>query len=130
MLLDPLGPNGTRRCRTGQFDSYHDVPLAEEWHDVGATCVLVVDGAFLQRPELKDRWDYLIWVDVDAETIVNWARRRDVGWVGSEQVVADRYRRRVHPSHALYQDLVHPRERANAVLDLRDFKAPRIVRLG
>jgi hypothetical protein len=37
---------------------------------VTATCVLVVDGAFLQRPELKPGRDYLIWLDIDADTMV------------------------------------------------------------
>ena len=46
VLLDPLGPNGTRRCRTAQFDSYHDVWLAEEWHDVGPHACWWWTGAF------------------------------------------------------------------------------------
>lgn len=130
LLLRPLGPHGTRRCRTGVFDSFHDVWLAEEWRAVGADCVLVVDGAFLQRPELRQDWDYLIWLDVDVETMVERARQRDVAWVGSEEVVVGRYRRRVGPTHALYEKLVQPRDRADAVVDMRDLMAPRILRLG
>jgi uridine kinase len=130
LLLHPLGPHGTRRCRTALFDSYHDVWLAEEWHNVGATCVLVVDGVFLQRPELRNGWDYVIWLDIDTETMVERARRRDVAWVGSEEVVVDRYRRRIIPSHALYAELAQPREHANAVIDARELSAPRIVRLA
>jgi len=130
LLLNPLGPHGTRRCRTALFDSYHDAWLPEEWHAVGATCVLIVDGAFLQRPELRTGWDYLIWLDIDAESMVARARQRDVAWVGSEEVVVDRYRRRMIPSHALYDELAQPRERANTVIDTRDLGAPRIVKLG
>jgi uridine kinase len=130
LLLRPLGPHGTRRCRTGVFDSYHDVPLAEEWHAVGANCVLVVDGAFLQRPELCAEWDYVIWLDIDEETMVERARQRDVAWVGSEEEVVGRYRRRVGPTHALYEQLVQPRDHVDAVVDMRDLTAPRILRLG
>jgi uridine kinase len=97
---------------------------------VGATSVLVADGAFLQRPELRTGWDYLIWLDVDAETMVARARRRDIAWVGSEEIVVDRYRRRMIPSHALYEELAGPRERANAVIDMRELSAPRVVRLS
>ena len=130
LLLRPLGPHGTRKCRTGVFDSFHDVWLAEEWHAVGANCVLLVDGAFLQRPELCTEWDYLVWLDVDLETMVERARHRDVAWVGSEEVVVGRYRRRVGPTHALYEQLVQPRDHADAVVDMRDLTAPRILRLG
>ena len=47
LLLRPLGPSGSRRCRTALFDSFHDVWLPEEWHTVGDQAVAIVDGAFL-----------------------------------------------------------------------------------
>ena len=35
LLLLPLGPGGSRRCRTALFDAVHDTWLPEEWHTVG-----------------------------------------------------------------------------------------------
>jgi uridine kinase len=128
LVLRPLRPDGTRRCRTALFDSFHDAWFDEEWHVVGAECVLIVDGAFLSRPELIREWDYLIWLDVDAETMVERARRRDVAWVGSEEIVERRYRDRMIPTHLLYERLAQPRRRAHAVVDTRDLDAPSIIR--
>jgi uridine kinase len=128
LVLRPLRPDGTRRCRTTLFDSFHDAWFDEEWHVVGAECVLIVDGAFLSRPELIREWDYLIWLDVDAETMVERARRRDVAWVGSEEIVERRYRDRMIPTHLLYERLAQPRRRAHAVVDTRDLYAPSIIR--
>jgi uridine kinase len=78
LVLRPLGPDGTRRCRPALFDSFHDTWLPEHWHEVSASAVALVDGAFLLRPELAGHWDYVIWLDIDFETMVERARRRDI----------------------------------------------------
>jgi uridine kinase len=128
-LLEPLGPDGNRRCRTRLFDSYHDTWLPAEWHLVASGTVLVADGAFLLHPDLADLWDFVIWVHVDEETMIDRARRRDVAWVGSVDVVEQRYRQRVVPVHHLYEREAQPVERAHAVIDNRQIGSPRIVRL-
>ena len=65
----------------------------------------MVPSALLCRPEHTDEWEYVIWLDVDPETMLARARARDVAWVGSEEVVVERYRQRVIPSHLLYEAL-------------------------
>jgi uridine kinase len=130
LLLRPLGTGGHRRIRTAIFDSFHDVPLPETWHIAPENAILIVDGAFLQRDELRRHWDYLIWLKVDAVTVLARARKRDVAWVGSEAVVDRRYRRRVLPAHALYESLVNPQAHADAVLDTTALSAPRLEQLG
>lgn len=129
LLLQPLGPGGSRRCRTAIFDSYHDVPLPEIWTDVQDDAVAIIDGVFLLRPELRGHWDYLIWVDVDIETMVERARKRDIAWMDSEQAVIDRYRQHWIPTHAMYERLVDPAGQAHAVIDNRVPDRPVITRL-
>ena len=53
LLLRPLGPGGGRRVRTAMFDSFHDAPVPEQWHLTRENTILIVDGAYLQRPELR-----------------------------------------------------------------------------
>ena len=130
LVLRPLGADGNRRVRTAVFDSLHDVPLPEQWHATSENTILIVDGAFLQRDELRRHWDYLIWLKVDADTIISRARQRDVAWVGSAEVVERRYRTRMLPTHALYESLVDPEARADAVLETTNLSAPRLERLG
>jgi uridine kinase len=109
LVLQPLGPGGNRRVRTAIFDSFHDVPIQEYWQSASEKAILIVDGAYLQREELRTHWDYLIWLKVDTETMIARARQRDVAWVGSAEVVERRYRTRVVHRHALYESLVDPR---------------------
>jgi uridine kinase len=130
LLLTPLGPGGSRRCRPALFDSFHDNWLPEDWQTVGDRTVAIVDGAFLLRPELAEHWDFVVWLDVDFETMVARARRRDVAWVGSADEVEARYRRHWIPTHELYERLVDPQVRAHAVVDNRLLDEPRLVRLS
>lgn len=130
LLLQALGPGGSRRCRTALFDAFHDAWLPEEWHVVGDHTVAIVDGAFLLRPGLAGHWDFVVWLDIDMETMIARARRRDVAWVGSERVVEERYRRHWIPTHELYERLVEPRAHAHVVIDNRNPQAPWIHRLS
>ena len=130
LLLEPLGPGGSRRCRTALFDAYHDVFWPEAWQTVGECTVAMIDGVFLLRPELAGHWDYIIWLDVDMETMVARARGRDVAWVGSDAVVEDRYRRHWIPTHELYERLIEPQKHAHAVIDNRRPQEPTVLRLA
>jgi uridine kinase len=130
LLLHPLGPDGSRLCRPTLFDANQDAWYPEEWHTAAEDTVAIIDGAFLLRPELAIHWDYVIWLDIDMETMVERARRRDVAWVGSAQVVEARYRRHWVPTHELYEKLDRPRELAHAVIDNRDFLEPVMLHLA
>jgi len=129
LLLRPLGPGGSRRCRTGLFDAFHNTWLPEEWQTVGDRTVAIVDGVFLLRPDLAGNWDYVIWLEIDMETMVERARRRDVAWVGSEQVVEERYRKHWIPTHERYERLDDPQAFAHAIVDNREPGKPRLLRL-
>src|SRR5208337_679512 len=61
LLLDPLGSNGDRRYCTEAFDLEKDVPTDKPPLVASEKSVLIVDGTFLQRPELV--WDLTIFVD-------------------------------------------------------------------
>jgi uridine kinase len=129
LVLRPLGPGGSRRCRPALFDSYHDVWLPEEWIEASADSLAIVDGAFLLRPELATHWDYVVWVDIDMETMVARARKRDIAWTASEQLVIERYRNLWIPTHELYERLVEPMAEAHAIVDNRDVHDPKIRKL-
>lgn len=53
LLLKPLGKGGDRHYCTASFDLAGDVPLPLDFNIAESHAVLVVDGAFLQCPELR-----------------------------------------------------------------------------
>src|SRR5215212_1547927 len=54
LLLAPLGPGGDRGFRTQSFDLERERPVDQAASVAVANAILIVDGTFLQRPELRD----------------------------------------------------------------------------
>lgn len=129
LLLQPLGPGGNRRVRTGIWDSYNDVPLDSVTVKVDERAIVLVDAAFALHPLLSDQWDVVVWIDVDQDTALRRACERDIAWAGSAEVVESRYLRRTFPAHDLYISETHAPDVADIVIDNRIPERPRIVRV-
>ncbi len=74
-LIDPWrrGPGTSYVARW--HDLCRDARVEQPPGEVPDSAVLVVDGVFLQRPELYDAWDLTVWLDVpDEERYVGWPR--------------------------------------------------------
>jgi uridine kinase len=119
-LLDPLGPGGSGRFRRAVFavdlDRAADAP--EERAATGS--VLLFDGIFLHRPELRDYWDFSIFLHVE------WTRNhrsRAAGFPAPD----DSHQRRYADGQAFYFRECRPWERAHLVIDNDDLAAPFIV---
>jgi uridine kinase len=87
-----------------------------------------VDGSFLHAPELRDHWDFTIWLDVDWKSTLLRAARRD----GTRGSLADLLREGNEkgwiPRHLWYEETVHPGERVDVVIDNSDVEHPQVVR--
>jgi uridine kinase len=81
-VLDPLEPGGGRRCRLAYWDSFTDTPASPELTSVAEEAVLIVDGALLLRPELRECWDVVVWLHISFDEMVARAVKRDVAWAG------------------------------------------------
>lgn len=57
VLLDPFRLAGSAGFQTAAFDEERDVPLESRWESAGPDAVLVIDGEFLLRPELRGEWN-------------------------------------------------------------------------
>jgi uridine kinase len=128
LLLVPLGPRGDRRCRLALHDSFADTPKGQTV-SVGPETIVVIDGCFIHRPDLRGYWDFTIWLDISFETMIARAVPRDVAWMPSEIAVLERYRARWIPLHMLYETS-GARACADLVIDNDDHTSPRIIRQG
>ena len=115
-LLDPLGPGGDRRYRCAVFDVRTDRPVGGDVRAAPVDAVLVMDGVFLLRPELRDAWEFALFVRVSPEETLRRALVRDLGLFGSAEEVERRYRTRYLPGQQLYLDEARPLEHADAVV--------------
>lgn len=123
-LLDPLAPGGTRRYRTAAYDHRTDSAVDMEEQTAPANAVLLVDGIFLQRPELDGIWDLTIFLDVPfAQTFARMAVRD-----GSPADEADPTNQRYRQGQQLYLMECQPQARAHILVDYARLDAPEIVR--
>jgi uridine kinase len=130
LVVQPvLGPP-PRAIRPAVFDHLADCPVEAQPVDVPDGSVLVVDGIFLGRPELRPFWDVWVYVMVSDPVACERAIARDAPTVGSPDVAARRYAERYQPGQRTYREKVDPISAADIVLDNNDLEAPRLARIS
>jgi uridine kinase len=117
LLLVPLGPHGDRWYRSASFDLEKDQPIAQEPARAPDDAVLIVDGTFLQRPELRDEWDLTIFIKTSAHIAEQRAVGRDANQCGGADVARYLYAARYRGAFDIYDELCAPEEIADVVLD-------------
>lgn len=125
-LLDPFAA-GAGSVATGVLDHARDLPARSEATQVPCDAVLVVDGVFLLRPELRDRWDLAVHLHVPPETTLERALRRDADLMGGEEQVLVRYSERYLPAQELYRAEADPFAHAVLVVDATDPQHPVVL---
>ncbi|MDG4800738.1 uridylate kinase [Micromonospora sp. WMMD980] len=126
-VLRPLGPGGDRRYLPAAYDVRADAPVTAEPVTAPADAVLLVDGVFLLRPELREHWDVTVHLHVAPEETLRRALARDLEVFGSADEVRRRYRARYLPGQELYRARARPAERADVLLDLTEPLAPAVL---
>ena len=88
--------------------------------------ILIVDGTFLQRPELKDHWDVTIFVRASVEIAEARGLGRDTERLGGEQAARVLYANRYRPANDLYERLCLPEEHSDAIIDNDNLISPKL----
>jgi len=120
-LLAPLGPGGSRRYRSQIMDFSGRTPIDSGMH-------VALDGGFLQKPALSRHWDLSIYLHIEVAEVLRRGTIRDQAWMDSAAAAAARYSTYYIPGEELYLAEIRPAERADIVIDNRDFGAPRVIR--
>jgi uridine kinase len=122
-LLDPLSPGGSRRYRSAVFDHVSDMPVSVPEREAPSSSILLFDGIFLHRPELRPYWDASIFLQVDFAVSVKRCAGRD----GSSPDVGATSNRRYVEGLRLYLLACEPAKRATMTIDNNDLSAPALV---
>ena len=68
VLIDPYRTAGSTGFAVTGFDAQRDEPVFQpKWKSAGLDAILLVDGVFLNRPELSGLWNYSLWLESKPE---------------------------------------------------------------
>ncbi|MHB2266625.1 uridylate kinase [Aliihoeflea sp. PC F10.4] len=126
LLLNPLGPGGARLYRTLSFDLENDQPVEQTPLLAAPDALLIVDGTFLQRPELHDGWDVVIFVAASQDVSEDRGCMRDAERLGGLEAARQLYAQRYRPAYNLYERLCLPERFADVILKNEDFDWPQL----
>lgn len=110
------------------WDVGHDEPVRPALIDVPRDTIVLVDGIFLQRPELADVWDATVWVDAPFEVTVPRGNARFPG--DHDNDPESPANQRYVGGQLLYLAEADPRRRSTWVLDNAEFTCPGLTGAG
>ena len=126
LLLQPLGPEGSLVYCPAIFEHCSDSPIHSPLGVAKPNDILLFDGIFIQRPELRGSLDFIIFLDVDFQ--VNVARMAVRDGVNPDQ--DDPLVQRYVGGQQLYFETCQPQQQADVVIDNNDWSNPILVRGG
>lgn len=121
-LLEPLSPGGSGRYRTAVYDVRAETPVTVTEQQAQPGSLLLFDGIFLHRPELRGYWDLSVWLEVPFRVSVPRGAGRGPGY-GSPDPDAESNRRYVE-GQKLYLTECNPQAHATFVIDNADLMTP------
>lgn len=114
-VLRPLGEGGNE-ITTKVHDLATD-EVVDQTTTVPDDAVVLFAATFVQRGDLRDLWDEVVWVDTDEETATRRGIARDAEALGGEEAARAAYEQRYRAACAIYVEEERPRERASVILD-------------
>lgn len=111
MLIEPFLLGGSAGFETAAFDARRDTEVEAKWLTAPRDTILVLDGVFLNRPELRELWSYSVWLELSDAAA---AARREA--LEPAEGSSPRY----PGAQALYVKEAKPKQAATAVLEVSD----------
>jgi len=116
MLLEPLGPGGNRKYRSTWFDVRQSRPNISEELTANPSDILLLDGLFLNNPQIRNYFDFTVFVSADYETCLGRALERNQEGVISLSDLEQLYRLKYMPGFELYINETDPEEYASFIV--------------
>ncbi|SFS00910.1 uridine kinase [Microbacterium sp. cf046] len=126
-LIDPFRDGAQTGATTGfqlaAFDYRRDTPVEAAWTTAPRDAVLIVDGIFLHRPQLRGLWNWSVWLDVPIDIAYERMAQRD----GSDPSPSAPSNARYRNGQELYLKDADPRAAASVIIDNTDVTHPHQV---
>ncbi|WMM23784.1 hypothetical protein RBU61_12715 [Tissierella sp. MB52-C2] len=97
------------------YDKDNDIYTLEQI-EIPQGSILLLEGVFLQRKEMREYFDYVIYLDVPKEVRLNRVINRDK-YIGNSEDIKLKYERRYFPSEDKYIEEYCPIQNADYILN-------------
>ncbi len=110
------------------YDRQRDLPFDDPAEEVPLDSIVIVDGLFLPRRELRQFWNLRVLLEVVEDERLKRAYERDAARLGGVEGVDRRYKARYFPGYAMYLDRDVPQAIADIIVDNNHVDNPQVVR--
>ncbi|WP_430786790.1 hypothetical protein VBD025_14735 [Virgibacillus flavescens] len=122
----PLGPTGDGYYQTRS----HDL-ITDEYIDISPikakqNSVLIIDGSFLFKPDLREALDFKIYVEADFDVALERGSVRDKNELGGYENAKYIFSKRYLPACKMYLDQCEPIKHADLIVINNDLENPQI----
>ncbi|MBD9597685.1 uridylate kinase [Ensifer sp. ENS05] len=124
LMLEPLGPGGNRVYRSKILDLETDQRVQEPSMVAEADAVVIVDGSFLRRHELRGCFECVMLVDVSRENSILRGAARDAGMLGDYASALSIFEERYARAYDIYLERLDGGEAPDVTIDNNDFAKP------
>ena len=121
-LLDPL-KKGDLKYRSKYFDYTTDSRIKDPLKIADKRAILIFDEVFSNRPELRDYWDYSIYLHIDEDESIKRGLKRN----GDNMEALKLYNSRYIRGQRIYQAEAEPLKYASIIIDNNDPDNPKIL---
>jgi len=118
-VINPLRKKEAPHC----FPEYFSLG-ADRYRMVPMNSVILIDGIFLQRKELRGVFDFVIFVEVDFDITLSRMLMRDNETVDGDKEITEMFNLRYRPAQEMYFDECSPLKHADVILDNNDLDCP------
>ena len=126
-VLEPLGPGGNLNYSPAVFDFRTDSEVYAPFQRANQNSILLFEGVFLHRPQLKKHWDFSVFVQADFDISLKRAKKRDLNLFKTAEKVHEKFTERFIPGQKIYLSAESPEKNANVIWDNNDIDNPTLT---
>lgn len=113
-VINPIRKNGKFTGLIELYDKDED-RYERKSVDIKEGSVVLIEGIFLQREELSQVFDYMIYIDVPESERLKRVLKRD-GYIGTVDDIKEKYENRYFPAERHYVNMYSPSKLADYVV--------------
>ena len=118
-VLEPIKNGKYSNTEVEIYDKSKDAYYMEQINLSPDVCI--VEGVFLQRPELKYYFDLIIYIDIDRTLQLERAKIRGNNGKDEKEIMY-KYKEKYNPAEDMYMHKCKPKDNADFIIDAEKFE--------